>query len=123
MSDADSTSVGGGENEEPTSYEVDVGTLDRAFELLGDHQRRYVLEKLRATADGIASVDALADHVVARSPEATDRNRVEIALYHRILPKLDDDNVIDFDPRTATARYHEAELIEDLLDFVATPTE
>ena len=123
MSDADSTAVGGGGNEETTNYEVDVRTLDRAFELLGDHQRRYVLEKLRATTDGVASVDALADYVVAHAPEATDRDRVKVALYHRILPKLDDINVVDFDPQTATVRYHEAKLIEDLLDFVATRTE
>lgn len=119
MSDADSAPAGGGETEATTTYEADERTLDRAFELLGGQQRRYVLEKLRASSDGSASVDALADHLLAHAPEATDRERVKIALYHRTLPKLDDDNVVDFDPRTATARYHEAELIEDLLDFVA----
>lgn len=123
MADTDSTPSGGGGNEGTTRYEVDERTLDRTFELFSDRHQRNALEKLRAADDGVASVDDLADHLVAHAPEATDRKRVEVDLHHRILPKFDDTDIVDFDSRTGTVRYHGTEPVEDLLDFVAARTE
>lgn len=114
MTDANFTPTG-----ETKNYGVDQRALDRVFELMADGQRRWTVEKLRASADGVASVEELAGHLVARS-EATDRERVENTLHHRILPKLDDANIVDYDPRSATTRYRGTEPIEAVLDFAAT---
>lgn len=123
MSDAGSTNPNDEDNGGATNDEVDDSTLNQAFNLLAGHRHRYVLEKLRETSDGVATVNDLADHLVKQVPDATDRDQETVALHHNILPKLDDANIIDFDPRTDTARYRGTELIEDLLDFIATRTE
>lgn len=119
MSDNGFDSSNGGDDERTNNYEMEDSTINRALDALASQPRRYALKELCDTADGVATVDDLADHHVEQVPDAADRDRVKVALYHHILPKLDDANFIDFDPRTDTARYHGDELIEDLLDFIA----
>lgn len=99
----------------PDIVAADDYTLNQAFDLLGNQRRRYVLETLHETPETPMSVEDLADSVLARDPDAADRDRVLIGLQHKILPRLADENVIDFDSRNKTVRYYGGELVDSLL--------
>jgi hypothetical protein len=103
----------------PNNRNVVDRTLNRAFDLLASQRRRYVLAELQSTSDGVASVERLADSLLAHESDSDDRDQVLVALYHRILPRLDDSNVIDFDRRSDTARYHGHKVVDELLEFAA----
>ncbi len=94
---------------------MDDRTLNQAFDLLGNQRRRYVLETLYTTVGTELSTDDLADRVLARDPDALDRDRVAVGLHHRILPRLADDGVVELDSGTDTVRYRGGELLDDLL--------
>lgn len=79
-------------------------SLDEVFELLADQRRRYVLYTLR-DVDHI-ELEELAENVVARendvpleeaSPERV--NSLVVALHHRVLPKLREARLVDYDAR------------------------
>lgn len=107
-----------GSNEDSMDY-----TLNRTFDLLRDRRRRYVLETLYTSADTAVSVGDLADRLVERDPDAADRDRVLVGLHHRTLPRLADDDVVGFDPRTDVVRYHGGEPIDDLLAVLVRENE
>ena len=115
MSDADSGDGGDERNSAPNFDAVDDYTLNQAFGLLRNQRRRYVLKTLFATGEAVQSVDDLADRVLARDPDAVDRDAVLIELHHDILPRLAAAGVVDFDLRTDTVRYRGGELLDDVL--------
>lgn len=119
MSDADSGPSEGPGGRQADEREAVAAQLDRAFGLLANHRRRHVLERLRATPDGTASVEELVEYLVAADPDTDDRVRASLALQHEGLPRLDEAGVVDFDRRTGTVSYRGAELIEAILDFAA----
>jgi hypothetical protein len=85
----------------------DRPTLDAVHRCLGDERQRTVIEYLRETEDGTASLDDLADHVVegeTNSP-APDRETVTYELCHVHLPMLTDHGTIDVDEWAETVRY------------------
>jgi hypothetical protein len=122
MSDSNSAGFGGEQNG-PNNRNVDDRALNRAFDLLASQRRRYVLAELQSTADGVASVERLADSLLAHESDSDDRDQVLVALYHQTLPRLDDSNVVDFDRRTDTVRYHGHKVVDELLEFATDRNE
>jgi hypothetical protein len=104
-------------------HAVADGRLDWIFDLLASRRRRIVIAELRTSADGVASLEELAEHLLAADPDADDRVRTVVALQHRTLPRLHDAGVVDFDRRTDTVRYRGNEQVEALLAFAADWTE
>lgn len=115
MSDANSDAEMYEWNGGPDFDAMDDSTLNRAFDLLGNQRRRYVLETLHTEPETVFSVDDIADHVLAHDSDAGDRDCVLIDLQHKILPRLADEGIVDFDARTGTVRYRGGELVDDLL--------
>jgi hypothetical protein len=79
-------------------------TTDQAFDLLGDGERRRALAALREFDDAV-SLDRLARATAARledaPPEAVtpdQQERVAAMLHHAHLPKLEDADVVTYDP-------------------------
>ncbi|UPV74215.1 hypothetical protein M0R89_16955 [Halorussus limi] len=79
-------------------------TPDTAFDLLGDGERRRALAALREFDDAV-SLDRLAEATAARlegtTPDdvATDQcERTAAMLHHAHLPRLEDADVVSYDP-------------------------
>lgn len=95
------------------------------FEILAKRRRRYALLSLMDAPDGVATLDDLADDVVAleRAADAEvpddHRERVVTDLYHVDLPKLVEAGVAEYDARSRTARYHGGGVQEDVLALLA----
>jgi hypothetical protein len=68
-----------------------------------------VLRYFDAAATDTADVDTLIAHLASEQPPAS-RARQAARLHHVTLPKLDHAGVIDYDPRTATARFADSRL-------------
>lgn len=101
--------------EDPTLCETEARQLfadgwDDAAAVSRYEQRRAALDVLREV-DGEVSVDDLAAEVAAHetdddvAPSASDVDDVGTALYHRHLPKLQDANLIEYDPVGGTVSY------------------
>ncbi|UPV72812.1 hypothetical protein M0R89_09645 [Halorussus limi] len=99
----------------PNLGTMNDSTLNQAFDLLRNQRRRYVLKTLHTEPETVFSVDKIADNVLTHDPEAGDRDSVLVDLHHKILPRLADESIIDFDARTGTVRYRGGELVDDLL--------
>jgi hypothetical protein len=90
--------------------------LDATFELLADRRRRAVIEVLRTAPRGALELPALVD-AVATECEA-DAEDLASALRHRHLPKLDEADVVEFDPEEDVVSYDPHPLVERCLDVV-----
>lgn len=62
-----------------------------------------VLEHFRTHSTAVATVDELAAAISDQQDEA--QREVAIRLHHATLPKLAEAGLIDYDPRSHTARY------------------
>ena len=83
---------------------TDEPSTDIAFSVLADESRRLAVEELFGRAGPISLAD-LAAAVADRHPdEPAGRSETEIAtaLHHSHLPKLDDADLVDYDPRSKT---------------------
>ncbi|MDQ2049661.1 hypothetical protein RBH26_04110 [Natronolimnohabitans sp. A-GB9] len=108
-------------------------SLDLIFDLLSNRHRRHALYYLYDQPDGVATIDELADAIIARqstdsttdgttgdadsasSPEVR-RQRIRTELQHTHLPKLEDAGVLDHDPRSKTVRYWSQPSLEEWLE-------
>lgn len=100
------------------SLEVSHSSLDDVLGLLADRQRRLILRYLIHGYSNQSSIDQLADYLVDTSPanRSTSRETVLILLQHKDLPALEQQGLIEYDPRTGDIRYHPNERIEALLE-------
>ena len=98
---------------------TDHEKLDRTFRLLSNRRCRFVLEHLRTAANGRASREELADHLLSQDATVDDRDHVHVTLHHRVLPALDDADVVDLDEQTNVVHYHGDALVDALLRRVA----
>lgn len=77
---------------------------DVAAAVLTDRTRRRVVAALANRAAPITATD-LAEELEAAAPDGADQTPsgdLETALHHVHLPRLDDADVLDYDPATAT---------------------
>jgi hypothetical protein len=101
-------------------------SLDLVFDLLSNRRRRYALYYLYEQPDGVATVDELADNVVAieRRTSSSDpdvgpdelRQTVHTELQHVHLPKLADAGTLEHDGRSDTVRYWTQPSLEEWLE-------
>lgn len=84
--------------------------------VLADEEQYAILRYFRDVSEPVVAVDDLADEISARD-HATDVTAIR--LHHVILPRLDDAGVVEYDPRSNTARYRGDRELERLLDTLA----
>lgn len=94
--------------------------IDRLLTALGDRDRREVLEYLRGSPDGTATVAELAG--VLRERDTGCEDRAKVVLHHSTLPKLAGAGVVDYDADARTVWYRGHPALESLLDDVTGPT-
>ena len=103
-----------------TEYHPKI-SLGSLFKVLADPHRRYTMYHLTTmdgeTVDLSNLVAALSEHV------ATSAERLEINLRHVHLPKLVDHNLIEYDERSETIRYHDSERVEAVVEFARSEEE
>jgi len=80
---------------------------DELFDLLSNARRRRVLAVLHRADGDAATLEELAERVVAPNADdgSGDREAAAISLHHVHLPKLADCGVIEYDARNETVRY------------------
>ncbi|WP_134669204.1 DUF7344 domain-containing protein [Halorussus marinus] len=117
MSDTNRPGATDAENGLRTTETADDAALNQAFDVLGDRRRRTVLETLYAADEPARSIEDLAG-VLARGPDGSDRERALVGLHHSTLPRLADEGVVDFDPRTDVVRYRGTDPLDELLDVL-----
>lgn len=83
---------------------ADRNRVQRVQEVLGNPQRRSVLQELASLAGDEVSFETLADRVAQREP--LDRDRVASDLHHIHLPKLADLGVITYDVNSQRITHH-----------------
>jgi hypothetical protein len=102
----------GGERRTETT--VEASRLDDVFGALADSRRRLVVQYFLHSSDDVATVTDLARYVADRTPDA-DFESVSVALHHKDVSKLDEADLIEYDPRTETVQYVGSQLVADLL--------
>lgn len=88
--------------------DTDTGVdTDELFDLLSNARRRRVLAVLQRADGDAATLEELAERVVARDTDdgSDDPEAAAIALHHVHLPKLADCGVIEYDARNGTVSY------------------
>ena len=100
-----------------THHEVDP-SIDGLLGTLTSNRRRCVLYCLLDAEDGQASVDGLIEYLLEYCPEATERERVGIHLYHAELPRLSAAGLVEFDRQSDTVRIDREALCEELIACV-----
>lgn len=88
--------------------------LDRFLQVLADQRRRYLLYYLVDRQDEAIEREELTEAVCGYERVGTDSSdepdpeSVSTDLHHRVLPRLDDEGVLDYDARQGTVRvrYH-----------------
>lgn len=84
--------------------------LDRFLDVITDRRRRYLLYYLVGRQDEAVEraelTEAVCEYECAGldAPDEPDPEAVSIDLHHRVLPRLDDVGVVDFDARHGTIR-------------------
>jgi Fe2+ or Zn2+ uptake regulation protein len=109
--------------ESPSTTESSAGTSiaesseslsrDDVFELLSNERRRYVLHHLKQQEEAV-ELGTLSEHVAAWENEtavdeisSTERKRVYTSLQQFHLPKMEDQQVVEFDRRDGTVHLSE----------------
>lgn len=92
--------------------------LDPIFAAFADQRRRFIIQYLRKTSDGVASFDELVEYVGGRCADIQDSETVKSCLHHVSLPKLEKADVIEYDPRSETVRYQPHPVVEDLAELL-----
>lgn len=91
---------------DPTTDPIDAdepeGTLTGLYGVLADERRRRVVSVL-ARGSTPVDIETVARSVATRGTDGGKRDegrveRVRASLYHRHLPKLDDEGILEFDP-------------------------
>jgi len=99
-------------------------SLDTVFDLLSDRRRRYALYHLVGEGPGTVDYTALAERIASWEVADGDpsESRVETVaadLYHSHLPKLDAENVVEFDPRSGDVRFRGQPTVEEYAEHAA----
>ena len=83
--------------------------LDALFEILADERCRTLLYVFTESTDEEFGLDDLVDDVRKRESDqrhaAEPKRRLRIDLHHRLLPKLADADIVDYDRETNVVRY------------------
>jgi hypothetical protein len=72
---------------------------------LADEYARHIVANFRVTTESVATFDDLVEDIASQAWSPGDRERVAIRLHHMTLPKLSDNGLIEYDPRSQTVEY------------------
>ena len=93
--------------------------LDELFEVLANGHRRRLLGYFDDTDDDVGAFSDLVEHVADESDAVSndDRERVAVNLHHNHVPKLEDANLVEYDPRSETVRYRGGSVVSDWIEL------
>lgn len=98
---------------------------DTAFDLLSNGRRRLLLQRLRGT-DGVelgelaTELAAIENDISADELSAQQRKRTYVSLYQTHVPKLEDADVVTFDPESGIVR--PTDRVNELVAYFDTET-
>lgn len=98
--------------------------LDQGLKLLASQGRREILEYFITTETEVETVEVLSCklarlEVDTDGAESPSTETAKTRLHHVHLPKLAEFDVIDYDARSGTVRYHGDEQVEAIVEFLA----
>lgn len=99
------------------------GGMNALFEVFTNKRRRYILYYVYEIAKPV-TIEEIAEYVLVQEAETdvTDLSEKELQpcvldIYHSHLPKLEQANVVDYDPRSHTVRaWEHAERVQPILE-------
>lgn len=97
-------------------YALSPGQKDDLLQLLADHRRRAVLAYLRQSTDGVASLEELIDEIEGHG--ASGEQEAAVQLNHIILPRLAEQDFIQYDRERGTIQYHHHPGLETLINTI-----
>ena len=107
--------------------ETHTVSTEIALRVVADPCRRSILTQLIDGEKTVVTTDTLVDRISPENPPpkttGTHADSLLIAVQHIHLPKLEDANLIEYDPRTKTIRYTPNERVERVLRFVTEELE
>lgn len=99
-------------------------SIDASFDALSDPCRRSLCRYAMRTETSTVTREDLADYIVDRAPETaaadTDRRAVATELHHVHLPKLDEADMVEYDPQSGAVYVNRATVAEHLERIRAT---
>jgi len=95
---------------------TDRRTRDRDGGLLTDHRRRLVIRYFQEQTDDTAACLDVARYVSTHSSGDPDPETVAARLHHDTLPRLEQTDLVEYDPESRTARYRGAEELSALVE-------
>lgn len=111
----------GGERYEEDG-DIPLLSLDVVLDILADYHRRCVLNFLQETDGQTASFEELVSQLYKeqgkyRGQQLT-HDKIQIALRHHHLPKLEDIGIVEYDSRSQAIRYQPNDRLEELYDYI-----
>ncbi|WP_224448276.1 DUF7344 domain-containing protein [Haloprofundus salilacus] len=109
------------------TQEIQTVSTETALRVVADPCRRSILSQLIDTEETMVTINALVDHISPENPPpkttATHADSLLIDVQHIHLPKLEDVNLIEYNPHTKMIRYNSNERVERVLRFVTEELE
>lgn len=98
--------------------------LDRTLRLLASRERREILGHFITNETDVASVEVLSRKLARLAADADDEDPsstevAKVELHHVHLPKLAECDLVEYDARSGTVRYHADERTEAIVEFLA----
>ncbi|WP_247001066.1 DUF7344 domain-containing protein [Halosolutus gelatinilyticus] len=107
--------------------EIQTVSTETALRVVADPCRRSILSQLIDSEETVVTIDTLVDRISPENPPpkttGTHADPLLIDVHHIHLPKLEDANLIEYDPRTKMIRYTPNERVERVLRFVTEDLE
>lgn len=94
--------------------------MDESFALLADQRRRVILTHLSRSDARRVPVEDLVEVICPEADAAVDsRKTIWRTLHHVHLPKLDANDIIEYQPEQNTVVYRPCEPIESMIGYIA----
>lgn len=109
------------------TQETQTISTETALRVVADPCRRSILSQLIDSEETMVTMDTLVDRISPENPPPkttgahADPQLIDVQHIH--LPKLEDANLIEYDPRTKIIRYTPNERVERVLRFVTEDLE
>lgn len=97
--------------------------LDRELALLANRERREILDRLMAAEAEVATVEDLSRRLTrvaadGGEEQSSSTEEARTRLHHVHLPKLEQYDLVEYDPRSGTVRYQPDERVETIVQFL-----
>lgn len=91
---------------------------DTLYDLFANEHRRQILSYLETKDTDVAELNELAEHVHEEVDGVTSPDYARLILTHMHVPKLAEEDVIEYDQRSETVRYRDGRHVEAMLAVV-----